>query len=101
MIILITGDAGFIGAKTAELLLLEKHTIIGIDNLNDYYDVRIKEHRFSFLKKDKNFQFLNKDIESHNSIEKIFLKNKIDLQRKTRIWYSNWTLDEKCMEKAI
>jgi nucleoside-diphosphate-sugar epimerase len=79
MIILITGVAGFIGARTAELLLSEKHKVVGIDNLNDYYDVRIKEHRLSILKKDKNFNFLNEDIESHKALEKVFLKNNFDI----------------------
>ncbi len=79
MIILITGVAGFIGARTAELLLSEKHTVVGIDNLNDYYDVRIKEHRLSILKKHENFKFLNEDIESHQVLEKVFLKNNFDI----------------------
>lgn len=79
MIILITGVAGFIGARTAELLLSEKHTVVGIDNLNDYYDVRIKEHRLSILKKHENFKFLNEDIESHQALEKVFLKNNFDI----------------------
>ena len=43
--ILVTGAAGFIGSKVAELLLAEGHTVVGVDNLNDYYDVRLKNHR--------------------------------------------------------
>jgi nucleoside-diphosphate-sugar epimerase len=42
---LITGVAGFIAARVAELLLDAGHTVVGIDNLNDAYDVRMKEHR--------------------------------------------------------
>ena len=43
--ILVTGAAGFIGAKTIELLLADGHTVVGVDNLNDYYDVRLKNYR--------------------------------------------------------
>jgi nucleoside-diphosphate-sugar epimerase len=48
-IYLVTGVAGFIGASTAELLLAEGHTVVGIDNLNDYYDVRLKDYRLARL----------------------------------------------------
>ena len=46
---LVTGAAGFIGAKVCELLLSEKHIVVGIDNLNDYYDVRLKDYRLGQL----------------------------------------------------
>ncbi|GIV05857.1 MAG: hypothetical protein KatS3mg016_1432 [Fimbriimonadales bacterium] len=49
MRILLTGCAGFIGAKTAELLLEQGHTVIGIDNLNDAYDPKRKQWRLSQL----------------------------------------------------
>lgn len=49
MNILLTGIAGFIGSKTAELLLAEGHRVIGIDNLNDYYDIRLKYYRLAEL----------------------------------------------------
>lgn len=49
--ILITGAAGFVGARTAELLLAEGHTVVGIDNLNDAYDVRMKHHRLARLER--------------------------------------------------
>ncbi len=42
---LVTGAAGFIAAKVCELLLAEGHTVVGIDNLNDYYDIRLKDYR--------------------------------------------------------
>ncbi len=46
---LVTGAAGFIGSKVCELLLAEGHTVVGLDNLNDYYDVRLKDYRLSKL----------------------------------------------------
>ena len=42
---LVTGAAGFIGAYTSEMLIQDGHTVLGIDNINDAYDVRMKEHR--------------------------------------------------------
>ena len=42
---LVTGAAGFIGARTAEFLIKDGHTVLGIDNLNDAYDPRMKEYR--------------------------------------------------------
>ena len=56
MKILITGSAGFIGFHLAERLLLQRYDIIGFDNLNDYYDVHLKEDRLDLLKKHKNYQ---------------------------------------------
>ena len=57
MNILITGCAGFIGFHTALIFLNSKKTdkIYGIDNLNDYYDIKLKLKRLSILKKHKNF----------------------------------------------
>ena len=49
--ILITGAAGFIGYHLADRLLKEGFTVFGVDNLNDYYDVRLKEFRLSELEK--------------------------------------------------
>src|SRR5258708_13298426 len=46
---LVTGAAGFIASKVCELLLADGHTVVGVDNLNDYYDVRLKDHRLSRL----------------------------------------------------
>ena len=49
--ILLTGVSGFIGSRTAELLLDDGVEVVGIDNMNDYYDVRLKEYRLKQLKK--------------------------------------------------
>lgn len=59
---LVTGVAGFIASKVAELLLAEGHTIVGVDNLNDAYDVRLKEWRLSRLEGRAGFEFKRLDV---------------------------------------
>lgn len=57
MKILVTGAAGFIGFHITKRLLSEGHDVVGIDNLNDYYDVTLKESRLAILSKDEKFEF--------------------------------------------
>ncbi len=59
---LVTGAAGFIGARVAELLLEQGHSVTGVDNLNDAYDIRMKEHRLSKLQAMRGFEFARADI---------------------------------------
>jgi UDP-glucuronate 4-epimerase len=75
MKILITGCAGFIGMNLSQKLL-KQHDIIGIDNLNNYYDVKLKLKRLKILKKNKNFSFYKINIINHNKINYIFKKTK-------------------------
>ncbi len=71
--ILVTGAAGFIGANLCRRLLKDYNVkIIGIDNLNDYYDVRIKEYRLSFIKDDPHFTFIKGNIADKEMIDNIF-----------------------------
>ena len=71
--ILVTGAAGFIGANLCRRLLKDYNVkIIGIDNLNDYYDVRIKEYRLDFIKYDPHFTFIKGNIADRNTINDIF-----------------------------
>ena len=58
--ILVTGSAGFIGFHFSKFLLEKRFKVIGIDNLNNYYNNRIKKDRIKILKKNKNFKFLKK-----------------------------------------
>jgi UDP-glucuronate 4-epimerase len=76
--ILVTGAAGFIGHKTCELLLEDGYEVIGLDNMNDYYDVRLKEYRLESLQSLKNFQFYKCDIENYTDLEAIFKTHKFD-----------------------
>ena len=78
MNIIVTGTAGFIGSKVAEYLLEKDYLVIGIDNLNDYYDVSLKLFRVNRLKKYENFIFYKGDIENKEFLEEIFKKYKID-----------------------
>ncbi len=72
--ILITGSAGFIGFHLSKLLLYKNYTVAGIDNLNNYYDPKLKEDRLAILKQNKNFIFHEKDIKDRYSVDNIFNK---------------------------
>lgn len=72
MKVIITGTAGFIGWRTAELLLQNGYTVVGIDNLNNYYDVKLKEYRLSKLIPHKRFTFIKGDIEDLDLLKEIF-----------------------------
>ncbi len=77
--VLVTGVAGFIAAKTAEFLLNDKVEVVGIDNMNDYYDVSLKNYRLNSLKTHPNFSFHQIDIENKAALQKIFIENKFDV----------------------
>ena len=70
--IVVTGAAGFIGSQVSQQLLEQGYEVIGIDNLNDYYDLRIKEWRLSLLNSHPNFVFYRADIENLDAIRIIF-----------------------------
>lgn len=67
---LVTGAAGFIGARTTEFLLLDGHTVTGVDNMNDAYDVRMKEYRLKRLQSMDGFSFHKLDISDKAIIER-------------------------------
>ncbi|CEK11090.1 NAD-dependent epimerase [Legionella hackeliae] len=75
MRLLITGAAGFIGFHLAKLRLERGDSVIGIDNLNDYYDVRLKLARLELLQNYPNFQFYQTDIADAPAINEIFIKH--------------------------
>lgn len=72
--ILITGAAGFIGYHLSKKLCLEGYDIVGLDNLNDYYDVELKKARLKELEGFKNFKFYKEDIACKKNILEIFEK---------------------------
>ena len=74
MKVLITGSAGFIGMHTAIKLLERGEEVIGIDNINDYYDINLKKARLQKLNNYKNFYFNQIDLEDKQSLDKLFFK---------------------------
>ncbi len=78
MKILVTGAAGFIGFYTAAALLKRGDQVIGLDNINDYYDVSLKEARLEQLQAYENFQFYKMDLADRQNIEQLFREHKFD-----------------------
>ena len=76
--ILVTGCAGFVGFHLTKRLSENNYNIIGIDNLNDYYDVAIKESRLDILSNNNQFVFYKVDLCNTSELSKIFKNNKID-----------------------
>ncbi len=75
---LITGAAGFIGFHLSKRLLGQGNSIIGVDNLNEYYDVNLKKSRLNELKGDPEFTFHKLDLVDRKGIEKLFSENNFD-----------------------
>ncbi|MBV6396517.1 MAG: UDP-glucose 4-epimerase [Anaerolineales bacterium] len=75
---LVTGAAGFIGARTTSMLIEQGHTVVGVDNMNDAYDVRIKEYRLKRLQSLPGFDFVRGDIS-----EREILNRKSDITHRT------------------
>ncbi|TWT33766.1 dTDP-glucose 4,6-dehydratase [Posidoniimonas corsicana] len=69
---LVTGCAGLIASRTADLLLDAGVPVVGVDNLNDYYDVALKLHRLDRLRSRKGFTFVGIDIEDKPAVDKLF-----------------------------
>ena len=74
---LVTGAAGFIGSRTSTMLIDQGHTVVGIDNLNDAYDPRIKDYRLKKLQALNGFKFHKHDISKKSSID-LFKDEKFD-----------------------
>jgi len=73
---LVTGVAGFIGSFVAERLCEQGHDVVGIDNLNDYYDPNLKLARLDRIKHLENFRFIKMDIADRDGIAKLFADEK-------------------------
>ncbi len=75
--ILVTGTAGFIGYYVSQRLLNDEYEVIGIDNLNDYYDVNLKNTRLNLLKGNAGFSFHKIDISDKEKLERLFKMHNI------------------------
>jgi len=78
MHILVTGAAGFIGFHLSQRLLDQGHSVTGLDNLNDYYDVQLKQDRLNILKDFDAFSFHRLDLADRQGMGEIFAKNRFD-----------------------
>ncbi len=78
MHVMITGAAGFIGSRLSERLLARGDSVTGIDNLNDYYDVALKEARLARLTTQPGFTFLKLDIADRAAMASLFARNRFD-----------------------
>ena len=79
MSILVTGAAGFIGYHLTKKILNKNKEVIGIDNINSYYDVSLKKDRINKLKKNKKFSFYKVDLSNYKKLNNIVKKNKIKI----------------------
>ena len=77
--ILITGAAGFIGFHLCKRLLEQEKEIVGLDNLNDYYDVNLKLNRLKQIEGSKNFKFVRMDIAEKNAIKSLFSSERFNI----------------------
>tara|TARA_B100000925_G_C22010772_1_gene476296 strand:+ start:3845 stop:4819 length:975 start_codon:yes stop_codon:yes gene_type:complete len=77
--VLLTGCAGFVGSKVLEILLKEDYHVVGLDNINDYYDISLKHFRLNKFDSSKNFFFKKVDIENYDALEEIFSSNEFDV----------------------
>lgn len=76
--VLVTGAGGFIGFHLTKKLCEQGYTVVGIDNLNDYYDVRLKHSRLDVLKKLSNFEFRQLDLTNDSNMRSLFADVKFD-----------------------
>ncbi len=76
MKVFVTGVAGFIGYHTSKALLARGDEVVGIDSMNEYYDITLKEARLKELEKEKGFTFIKGDIADRSCIEALFRKHK-------------------------
>jgi nucleoside-diphosphate-sugar epimerase len=77
--VLVTGAAGFIASRVCELLAHQGVEVVAIDNMNDYYDVRLKEHRLKNIQKIPGLVFERMDIEDQAALDRLFSQHRFDV----------------------
>lgn len=78
MKILVTGAAGFIGFHLSISLLKRGDEVVGFDNLNDYYEVKLKHDRLAILQNHQSFTFIKGDLADRSAVEKMFAEHRFD-----------------------
>ena len=78
-VVLVTGSSGFIGFSLSRKLLEEGRVVIGVDSMNSYYDVNLKNARLEILKAFDNFVFYEEDIQNMKALKDIFKEQKVDV----------------------
>jgi UDP-glucuronate 4-epimerase len=78
MKLLVTGAAGFIGMTTSLRLLARGDEVVGLDNLNDYYDVRLKQDRLARLQPNAAFRFVKMDVADREGMQRLFAEERFD-----------------------
>lgn len=100
MKILITGAAGFIGSHLAKKLIAQHHEVIGVDNINDYYSVSLKEDRLKSID-DNNFTFYKLNLEDYEDLKEVFIKEQpevvVNLAAQAGVRYSLETQEHTLM----
>src|SRR5687768_2756730 len=76
--VLVTGAAGFIGFHVAKRFLAEGRPVVGLDNVNDYYDVRLKEARLALLQQSSQFQFECMDLYDIAGVNALFTSHRFE-----------------------
>src|SRR5687768_1142755 len=77
--ILVTGAAGFIGFHMAARFLADGRRVVGFDNVNDYYDVSLKQARLSILSEHRTFEFIQADLADAAAVEEVFAKQGFEI----------------------
>jgi len=90
--ILVTGAAGFIGYHLSSRLLKDGHAVVGVDNVNNYYDIRLKEERLKRLQENPQFSFERVDIAEHEALSRVFgeknIRRVVNLAAQAGVRYS-------------